>query len=265
MLKPKSLIFAFSLVPFLLASLQLTTRGGSTPPGAGSGAVQPSPPSIPIIPPPITGKTQPGGSSGTAPITGKTQPGGSSGGATIITIPNAESIIITRQSQTATLSVAPEVQATLNQLVPNIVQVLGTTANTTDLVTLVLARPGVTDAAARITLALTTAGISPQLAVALVNALNGLFSPSTASLPGTSLTQAQSGGILVSNKNLKDNITLAQAGAAFSVNINKLSAAITAYNNIVIESKPPILKRLSQDVSFVGIGNTLKQLRKAIP
>ncbi|MCZ2202564.1 MAG: hypothetical protein O1I87_11555, partial [Cylindrospermopsis raciborskii PAMP2012] len=199
------------------------------------------------------------------PITGKTQPGGSSGGATIITIPNAESIIITRQSQTATLSVAPEVQATLNQLVPNIVQVLGTTANTTDLVTLVLARPGVTDAAARITLALTTAGISPQLAVALVNALNGLFSPSTASLPGTSLTQAQSGGILVSNKNLKDNITLAQAGAAFSVNINKLSAAITAYNNIVIESKPPILKRLSQDVSFVGIGNTLKQLRKAIP
>lgn len=247
MLKPKSLIFAFSLVPFLLVSLQLTSRGGSGTSGSGSGVVQPSPPSIPLpTPTPPIGKRTPGGGSGT-------------------TLPNAESIIITRQSQIETLSLAPEVQATLNQLVPNIVQVLGTTANTTDLVTLVLARPGVTDAAARITLALTTAGISPQLAVTLVNALNGLFSPSTASLPGASLTQAQSGGILVSNKNLKGNITVAQAGAAFSVNINKLSAAITAYNNIVIESKPPILKRLSQDASFVGIGNTLKQLRKAIP
>lgn len=254
MLKPKSLIFAFSLVPFLLVSLQLTSRGGSGTPGSGSGAVQPSPPSIPT--PPINEPLP----TPTPPI-GKTTPGGGSG----TTIPNAESIIITRQSQIETLSLAPEVQTTLNQLVPNIVQVLGTTANTTDLVTLVLARPGVTDAAARITLALTSAGISPQLAVALVNALNGLFSPSTASLPGASLTQARSGGILVSNKNLKGNITVAQAGAAFSVNINKLSAAITAYNNIVIESKPPILKRLSQDASFVGIGNTLKQLRKAIP
>ncbi|WP_435184307.1 hypothetical protein ACRYJJ_05455 [Cylindrospermopsis raciborskii G7] len=261
MLKPKSLIFTLSLVPFLLASLQLTSEGGSTTPGGPSGNVLPSPPSIPQDPvqPPQPERPNP-----QDPVqrpqperpTGKTTPGGSSGGSGVTFIPNAESIIVTRQGQSATLAVTQEVQSALNQLVPNIVQVLGTSANTTDLVTLVLARPGVTEAAARITAALTSAGISPQLAIALVNALNGLFSPSTASSPGA---------MLVSTKDWKGNNTVAQAGAAFSVNIDKLSAAITAYNGIVIESKPPTLKRLSQDASFVGIGRTLKQLRNAIP
>ncbi|MFL0605155.1 hypothetical protein [Cylindrospermopsis raciborskii] len=230
MLKPKSLIFTLSLVPFLLASLQLTSEGGSTTPGGPSGNVLSSPPSIPQDP---VQPTQPPPPNPQDPV----QP------------PQ-------REGQSATLAVTQEVQSALNQLVPNIVQVLGTSANTTDLVTLVLARPGVTEAAARITAALTSAGISPQLAIALVNALNGLFSPSTASSPGA---------MLVSTKDWKGNNTVAQAGAAFSVNIDKLSAAITAYNGIVIESKPPTLKRLSQDASFVGIGRTLKQLRNAIP
>lgn len=263
MLKPKSLIFTLSLVPFLLASLQLTSEGGSTTPGGPSGNVLPSPPSIPQDPVqrpqperpnPQEDTVQPPNPTPTP--TGKTTPGGSSGGSGVTFIPNAESIIVTREGQSATLAVTQEVQSALNQLVPNIVQVLGTSANTTDLVTLVLARPGVTEAAARITAALTSAGISPQLAIALVNALNGLFSPSTASSPGA---------MLVSTKDWKGNNTVAQAGAAFSVNIDKLSAAITAYNGIVIESKPPTLKRLSQDASFVGIGRTLKQLRNAIP
>lgn len=262
MLKPKSLIFTLGLVPFLLASLQLTSQGGSTTPGGSSGNVLPSPPSIPQDP---VQRPQPEPPNPEDPVqqpnptptpTGKTTPGGSSGGSGVTFIPNAESIIVTRQGQSATLAVTQEVQSALNQLVPNIVQVLGTSANTTDLVTLVLARPGVTEAAARITAALTSAGISPQLAIALVNALNGLFSPSTASSPGA---------MLVSTKDWKGNNTVAQAGAAFSVNIDKLSAAITAYNGIVIESKPPTLKRLSQDASFVGIGRTLKQLRNAIP
>ncbi|OHY43431.1 hypothetical protein BCV63_00580 [Cylindrospermopsis raciborskii CS-508] len=255
MLKPKSLIFILSLVPFLLASLQLTSEGGSTTPGGPSGNILPLLPSPPSIPTPEA--PNPGPPTPEAPNPpGKRTPGGFSGGSGVTFIPNAESIIVTKQGQSATLAVTQEVQSALNQIVPNIVQVLGTSANTTDLVTLVLARPGVTEAAARITAALTSAGISPQLAIALVNALNGLFSPSTASSPGA---------MLVSTKDWKGNNTVAQAGAAFSVNIDKLSAAITAYNGIVIESKPPTLKRLSQDASFVGIGRTLKQLRNAIP
>ncbi|EFA71494.1 hypothetical protein [Cylindrospermopsis raciborskii] len=260
MLKPKSLIFTLSLVPFLLASLQLTSEGGSTTPGGPSGNILPSPPSIPTPeatnPGPQPGPPNPGPQPEAPNPPGKRTPGGFSGGSGVTFIPNAESIIVTKQGQSATLAVTQEVQSALNQIVPNIVQVLGTSANTTDLVTLVLARPGVTEAAARITAALTSAGISPQLAIALVNALNGLFSPSTASSPGA---------MLVSTKDWKGNNTVAQAGAAFSVNIDKLSAAITAYNGIVIESKPPTLKRLSQDASFVGIGRTLKQLRNAIP
>jgi hypothetical protein len=230
MLKPKSLIFALSLVPFLLASLQLTTRGGSTQPGSPSGGVQASPPSTP-------------------------PPRPDNRGTDIITIPNAQSVIISTQGQGG-LSLSPQAQAALNQLVPGILGSLGGASNTAALSSLLTGGAGSQEAAAQITASLTTAGISPQLAAALVNALNGLFSPSTGSLPSA---------MLVGAKNLKGNTTVAQAGAAFSVNINKLSAAINAYNGIVIESNPPTLKRLSQDQSFVGIGNTLKQLRKAIP
>ncbi|BAZ89164.1 hypothetical protein NIES932_06330 [Raphidiopsis curvata NIES-932] len=247
MLKPKSLIFTLSLVPFLLASLQLTSEGGSTTPGGPSGNVLPSPPSIPLDPDSV--QTQPGGNSGP----------------TVTFIPNTESIILTGEGQSATLAVTQEVQAPLNQLVPGILEVLGGSADTADVVTLLLARPGATEAAAKITTALTSAGISLERATTLVTALNGLFSPSTAYSPGYSRVQAQLGAILVGNKDWKGNNTVAQAGAAFSVNIDKLSAAINAYNGIVIESKPPTLKRLSQDESFLGIGRTLKQLRNAIP
>jgi hypothetical protein len=228
MLKPKSLIFALSLVPFLLASLQLTNRDAQASPMT-KGSPNPTP-----------GKTQPGGSSGnTSPYLPLPLPIGPS-------IP----------SEPPPPAVSPQAQAALNQLVPGILEALGGAANTAALAALLTGGAGSQEAAAQITASLTTAGISPQLAAALVNALNGLFSPSTGSLPSA---------MLVGAKNLKDNTTVAQAGAAFSVNINKLSAAINAYNGIVIESNPPTLKRLSQDQSFVGIGNTLKQLRKAIP
>lgn len=234
MLKPKSLIFTLSLILFLLASLRLTSWGAQA---------YPSTPSDPPTPPPPTGKTPPGGGSGNI-------------------LPYLPPSI---PSDPAPPAVSQQVQAALNQLVPGILEVLGASANTADLVTLLLARPGATEAAAKITTALTSAGISLERATTLVTALNGLFSPSTAHSPDSPLIHEQSGTMLVGTKDLKNNTTVAQAGAAFSVNISKLSAAIDAYNGIVIESKPPALKRLSQDANFVGIGSTLKQLRKAIP
>lgn len=231
MLKPKSLIFALTLVPFLLVSMQLTSEAGKRQAGATSG------------------KTPAGGSSGLPSTT--TTPRSQT-----VTVPNAQSIIVSTQQGSVVLSLSPQVQAALNQLAPGILGALGGSANAAALSALLTGGAGAQQAAATILAALTSAGVDPQLAAALVNALNGLFSPSTASSPGA---------MLVSTKDWKGNNTVAQAGAAFSVNIDKLSAAITAYNGIVIESKPPTLKRLSQDASFVGIGRTLKQLRNAIP
>ncbi|MEB3144617.1 MAG: hypothetical protein VKL02_00555, partial [Cylindrospermopsis raciborskii 1523720] len=112
MLKPKSLIFTLSLVPFLLASLQLTSEGGSTTPGGPSGNLLPSPPSIPQDP---VQRPQPENPQDTVQPpqperpTGKTTPGGSSGGSGVTFIPNAESIIVTREGQSATLAVTQEV------------------------------------------------------------------------------------------------------------------------------------------------------------
>lgn len=240
MLKPKSLIFALTLVPFLLVSMQLTSEAGKRQAGATSG------------------KTPAGGSSGLPSTT--TTPRSQT-----VTVPNAQSIIVSTQQGSVVLSLSPQVQAALNQLAPGILGALGGSANAAALSALLTGGAGAQQAAATILAALTSAGVDPQLAAALVDALNGLFSPSTAYSPGSPMIQAQTGAMLVANKDLKNNTTVAQSGAALSVNVSKLSAAINAYNSIVVESKPPVLKRLSQDANFVGIGSTLKQLRKAIP
>ncbi|WP_414753749.1 hypothetical protein [Anabaena sp. CCY 9910] len=49
-----------------------------------------------------------------------------------------------------------------------------------------------------------------------------------------------------------------------NVDINRLSAAINAYNKIVRESSPQVLQQLAKDENFREIGNLLKQLRTAL-
>ncbi|MFN7657732.1 MAG: hypothetical protein ACK5P3_06235, partial [Dolichospermum sp.] len=108
------------------------------------------------------------------------------------------------------------------------------------------------------------AGISPQLATALVTSLSGLFGSTSASLPNQPVAMTTSGQLVASTKAFKPVTIIAQGSAGISVNINKLNDAIVAYNAIVLQSKPEAVKNLSNNTGFRGIGGILKQLRTAI-
>jgi hypothetical protein len=200
---------------------------------------------------------------------------------------------------TIVINLDPQVQVTVNQLAAAIVQTLrssttssggttdggttgggttgggttdggttggGTTDGVTavDIVSLVTGGAGSEQAAVAFTTSLTAAGISPQLATALVSSLNGLFSSTSASLPNQPTAQATSGQLVAGTKVFKPVSVIAQAGGLPSVNINKLNDAIVAYNGIILQSEPQAIKNLYRNGGFVGIGGILKDLRTAI-
>jgi hypothetical protein len=108
------------------------------------------------------------------------------------------------------------------------------------------------------------AGVPTALRAALTAALGGIVESRSGSIPSSfpsaQLPQEQ---LVASNKALKASLIIAQ-GAAPTVNINKLSDAINAYNQIVVTSSPVTLQKISQDEDFVAIGTLLKKLRAAI-
>ncbi len=134
--------------------------------------------------------------------------------------------------------------------------------------TVVTAAIGGADAPAavqQLTSALSATGLSPTLVTNLLQNIAGLFSAAevstTPSFPSAQLPQAQ---LVAGTKDLKSSLTIAQANTAPTVNINKLNNAINAYNQIVLESSPVVLQKLSQDKYFLEIGRTLKTLRGAL-
>jgi len=195
---------------------------------------------------------------------------------------------------TVVISVAPGIQVSVNQLAAAIAQNInniiagGTTGGTTgggttdggttatgggttatagtaaDVGTVLTGGAGAQQAAVALTNSFTTAGISPQLATALVTSLTGLFPSTTASLPNQPVAMTTSGQLVASTKAFKPVTIIAQGSAGISVNINKLNDAIVAYNAIVLQSKPQAVKNLSNNTGFRGIGSILKQLRTAI-
>ena len=141
----------------------------------------------------------------------------------------------------------------------------GTTGGgTADIATLLTGGAGSQQAAVALTNSFTAAGISPQLATALVTSLTGLFASPSASLPNQPLALATSGQLVASTKAFKPVTIIAQGGAGLSVNINKLNDAIVAYNGIILKGEPQAVKNLSRNGGFVGIGGILKQLRTAV-
>jgi hypothetical protein len=142
----------------------------------------------------------------------------------------------------------------------------GTTAGTVaDVGTLLTGGAGAQQAAVALTNSFTAAGISPQLATALVTSLTGLFGGSTTgSLPNQPLAMTTSGQLVASTKAFKPVTIIAQGSAGISVNINKLNDAIVAYNGIILQSEPKAVKNLSRNGGFVGIGGILKELRTAV-
>ena len=141
----------------------------------------------------------------------------------------------------------------------------GTTGGGTvaDVGALLTGGAGAQQAAVALTNSFTAAGISPQLATALVTSLTGLFPSTTGSLPNQPVAMTTSGQLVASTKAFKP-VIIAQGSAGISVNINKLNDAIVAYNGIILSGKREAVKNLSNNTGFRGIGSILKQLRTAI-
>jgi len=195
-------------------------------------------------------------------------------------------------ANTVVITLAPQAQVVVNQLAAAIVQNLnsiitgggttgggttgggtadgGTTGGGTadgtvaDVGTLLTGGAGAQQAAVALTNSFTAAGISPQLATALVTSLTGLFPSTSASLPNQPVAMATSGQLVASTKAFKPVYVIAQGSARISVNINKLNDAIIAYNSMILTAKPQAVKNLSNNTGFRGIGGILKQLRTAV-
>ena len=288
MLTIRNFLFALSLSPLLALTWQLPNQAQNTSGTAGtnSGAITGVSETSTVSNPPVistpTGQTitstiVPGVSFGIT--TGVSTTGELSAISTTIpastaTVASTSSSVTVTNSATGNsvvITLPPQVQVAVNQSAAAIIQTLSTTGGGTtgggggaNVVSLLTGGAGSQAAAVALTDSLTTAGISPQKAQALVAALDGLFSSTKASLSNLPLAQATPGQLVASNKALKPILVIAQSGAAINVDINKLNDAIVAYNGIILTSEAENLRKLYKDTDFVGIGKVLKELRKSI-
>ena len=304
MLKIRNLLFALSLSPVLSVIWQLPNQAQVSKGTAGvdSGAATGASQTSGFSTPPTTTTTTGGGLTptvttvagqtitftivpGVSPsiTAGASTTGGLSASSTAIPVStatvasNSSSVTVTNSAtgNSIVISLAPQVQVTVNQAAAAITQALsttggGTTGGTTgggtaaNVGSLLTGGAGSQQVAVALTNSFTAAGISPQLVTALVTSLTGLFGSTQGSLPNQPLAQATSGQLVASTKALKPILVIAQSGAAINVDINKLNDAIVAYNGIILTSEAENLRKLYKDTDFVGIGKVLKELRKSI-
>ncbi|MCE2700343.1 MAG: hypothetical protein PX483_10565 [Nostocales cyanobacterium LE14-WE4] len=282
MLTIRNFLFSLSLSPLLALAWQLPNQAQNTSGTAGSnsGAITGVSETSTVSNPPVistpTGQTitstiVPGVSFGIT--TGVSTTGELSAISTTIpastaTVASTSSSVTLTNSATGNsvvITLPPQVQVAVNQSAAAIIQTLSTTGGGgANVVSLLTGDAGSQAAAVALTDSLTAAGISPQLATALVTSLTGLFGSTQGSLPNQPLAQATSGQLVASTKALKPILVIAQSGAAINVDINKLNDAIVAYNGIILTSEAENLRKLYKDTDFVGIAKVLKELRKAI-
>ena len=282
MLTIRNFLFSLSLSPLLALAWQLPNQAQNTSGTAGtnSGASTGVPETSTVSNPPVistpTGQTitstiVPGVSFGIT--TGVSTTGELSAISTTIPVSTAtvastsSSVTVTNSAtgNSVVITLPPQVQVAVNQSAAAIIQTLSTTGGGgANVVSLLTGGAGSQAAAVALTDSLTTAGISPQKAQALVAALDGLFGSTKASLSNLPIAQATSGQLVASNKALKPILVIAQFGAAINVDINKLNDAIVAYNGIILTSEAEDLRKLYKDTDFVGIGKVLKELRTSI-
>jgi hypothetical protein len=282
MLTIRNFLFSLSLSPLLALAWQLPNQAQNTSGTAGSnsGAITGVSETSTVSNPPVistpTGQTitstiVPGVSFGIT--TGVSTTGELSAISTTIpastaTVASTSSSVTVTNSATGNsvvITLPPQVQVAVNQSAAAIIQTLSTTGGGgANVVSLLTGDAGSQAAAVALTDSLTAAGISPQLATALVTSLTGLFGSTQGSLPNQPLAQATSGQLVASTKALKPILVIAQSGAAINVDINKLNDAIVAYNGIILTSEAENLRKLYKDTDFVGIAKVLQELRKAI-
>lgn len=121
-----------------------------------------------------------------------------------------------------------------------------------------------TDLISQIQNTLIEAGVSSASVEELINSMQGMISNFSAALSGIPVAkQLQPAQLVASNKSLAAGEKLAQNSQA-NVDINKLNAAINAYNEIIMESDAKTLKKLAENPEFMAIRNILNQFRTAL-
>jgi len=293
MLKIRNLIFALSLTPLMSLACQLPSLAQVASPSKGtagtlSGAPGGTTTTIFSVPPttrtgifitiPVISGVSAAITTGVS-TTGSLSAVNTTGDITTITVsaatvePTSPGITVTNgaTANSVVITLSPQVQVTVNQVAAAITQALSTTGGGTtgggsaaNVASLLTGGAGSQQVAVALTNSFTAAGISPQLATALVTCLTGLFGSTQGSLPNQPLAQATSGQLVASTKALKPIFVIAQSGAAINIDINKLNDAIVAYNGIILTSEAENLRKLYKDTDFVGIGKVLKELRKSV-
>ncbi|MFM6486558.1 MAG: hypothetical protein ACKPHQ_00250 [Dolichospermum sp.] len=179
--------------------------------------------------------------------------------------PTASSVTVTGTGNGLSLSVPAGTQAQLNQSAASISSDGATTGGTAaDVSTVLTGSAGSQQSAVTLANSFVAAGVTAPLATALVTSLAGVFGSTNASVPSQPVAIATSGQLVASTKVLKPVTIIAQGSAGLSVNINKLNDAIVAYNAVILRSEPQVVKNLSNNSGFRGIGGILKQLRDVI-
>jgi hypothetical protein len=164
-----------------------------------------------------------------------------------------------------TLGITPVAQNSLNQAFRGLVTELASPGGNGTISNLISGGSNAQSIVTELTNTFATIGVSPQLSKGLLESLANLLSPVNSSIKRSYHTaKLPENELLTNTKALRASLTIAQVNATASVDINKLSIAITGYNNIVNESSPKVLLGLSQNQDFVEIGRVLKKLRAAI-
>lgn len=282
MLKTSSLFLALSLSPLILFSFQPVNQAQVSSPSKGnaggmSGGVNPypSPSPQPTTLPTFRPTTLPTPQPTASPGPSKGNAGGTSGNPNqqvprinINFTPISKSPNITTTTAadgSVTLGITPVAQNSLNQAFRGLVTELASPGGNGTISNLISRGSNAQSIVTELTNTFATIGVSPQLSRGLLESLANLLSPVNSSIKRSYHTaKLPENELLTNTKALRANLTIAQVNATASVDINKLSIAITGYNTIVNESSPKVLLGLSQNQDFVEIGRVLKKLRAAI-
>lgn len=159
------------------------------------------------------------------------------------------------------LSVSAEVQNSVNAIIANVLsQTPATNSPFFNIIVILLGGSNAEVVANQLQVSIVNLGVSSSSVASLVNALLGLAGNKSAAALGAPV------GILqpVQLKGLTADLVTAQKGETPNVDINQLNNAITAYNNVVMESSPEVIQKLAKDPQFLEVGKLLKQLRAAL-
>lgn len=163
------------------------------------------------------------------------------------------------------LNIPIEVQNRVNATVANILsQTPAINSPSCNIIVVLLGGSNAEAAANQLQVSIGSLGVSSSSVASLLKALLGLAGNKSATTLCAPVGILQPVQLVASTKGLTADLVIAQNGETPNVDINQLNNAISAYNNIVMESSPEVLQKLAKDPQFLEVGKLLKQLRAAL-